>query len=1202
MKKIISILLTVVMLAGLFTVNVSATTLDEVKQESLELYLFEDIFMGMDEFLGLNDFSVDLSTNAVGTDSIYLYKGLTLDSKVLKEISYPQATTRKGATVAMIIESDSKPARAELTIASQIASSKLIKSDDGRYDFRVAGTVYHLGEIAAGKKTGNVFFPGQVYDVSSSTNEVIKNEVLNSAYIQEESTKAVTSATYPINKTGLESINILSSSFANLMIGSNSSYKANETRGELMPVTVTYSDGTTEEYYIVNGSVYLDFPYAIRVADKGKALAVNSNQLQYKDESTAVPVGTSENMNVDILGKIFDVNGNKLLMPKGSEILASINRLSQNFGTYTSGLGYTYSYEIPVDTDKTVNSLTVGNPVSLGAGDMQALMGTDNVVQTSLSSYIKFASDDNKDYYVAIYSYDADRNYSGLFGVTLKHASYQKKIDEVNTLIDALEESTVTPAQILEIESKIEKLKAENGDVNDTHFNIGKINQLKEYLKSQVTTKIDEFKVNVDGLGEKYTLSIKDKVKGVKAEYDFLIANDIEDEDIGLETVNKFKSIYKQYEDAEAFEENVGKWALYTYTIYEDVKDAKEKIDDLDGAITEETVEKVEEYYEIAVLAKAIDEKIKGFGEEYNSSMLEDLLETEKEIEEFYKVGTKEALEYIETFEELLKKAENDVLNNDIKNVEERVNALPDAYTTSIKEEIGKILEAIASIEGRDGQISAETKTKINILVSQMNEEPMYIAMKLDYTRDVFENMTKYGEQALVNDDNTYTYPTGSWGLVVSAISSTTKRAFAEEEFITKLGINSENKATINGIPYQFGVVHSAVNGAENEANSIYSGDLNGEIEIDVQDAPYSELYMAAWSGLTNNVPVTITYHYSDGTTSTDANVTKIKGGTTLPKLDEFTKALYEGTIRMWRASSGTDKWGAYNGVVISHILTPDDTKMLDSITITTSGKEINIFALTGITSNSGIMAVSLKDTMAKLEETDSPAQIRELLVVAETLIGLIEAKEVDYNPQYKATIATLKEKYIEVEDVVCYTDIDNRNITVTFTGEIAEEYFTKDYFGLIKDGKIFTDYTVEKVSGKEVLIKFANKFDYDCKYTVEISKDIMNKEKSVALEVVCNKEYDGLKAVEADIIYADGKAQVYVKNNTKDKQSVTVMICVYDEFNSLVNFELLEKELVSDDVMSENITFDAKDGKIQCIVTDNIDKAKLLYNEINLQ
>ena len=51
MKKIISILLTVVMLAGLFTVNVSATNLDEVKQESLELYLFEDIVFPVERHL-----------------------------------------------------------------------------------------------------------------------------------------------------------------------------------------------------------------------------------------------------------------------------------------------------------------------------------------------------------------------------------------------------------------------------------------------------------------------------------------------------------------------------------------------------------------------------------------------------------------------------------------------------------------------------------------------------------------------------------------------------------------------------------------------------------------------------------------------------------------------------------------------------------------------------------------------------------------------------------------------------------------------------------------------------------------------------------------------------------------------------------------------------------------------------------------------
>ena len=402
---------------------------------AVELNLFEDIFMGVNEFYGKDastGLTLDLSVNEVDTDSIYLYKGLALDSKILKEIKYPQATNRKGGTVAMIIEADNYAARANATIKSQLEAGKLVLSNDGRYDFTVAGTKYHLGEIATGKKTGNVFFPGQVYDTSTSTNGAIKNEVLNSAYLQDDSTKKVTSATYSINKSGLNSVNILSTSFANLLINNESSYKANETRGELVPVTVTYSDGTKEEYYIVNGSVYLDFPYAIRVAEKGKELAVNSNQLQYKEETLAVPVGTEENVSIDYLGKIFNVNGNKLLMPKGSEILASVNRLSQTFGTYTSGLGYTYSYEIPVTKlNTTVESVTVGNPVSLAVADMKKLFGSDNVVQDGLAAYIKVDSDAENDYYVGIYSFNEDRNFSGIFAMTTVACSIQEMIDEI---------------------------------------------------------------------------------------------------------------------------------------------------------------------------------------------------------------------------------------------------------------------------------------------------------------------------------------------------------------------------------------------------------------------------------------------------------------------------------------------------------------------------------------------------------------------------------------------------------------------------------------------------------------------------------------------------------------------------------------------------------------------------------------------------
>ncbi len=410
----------------------------------IELNLFEDIFMGYDEYA---------SNVASGTaeGSLYLYKGLTANGRILGTISYPQSTTRNTVAVAMVIENAKKTANAKTTVTSQVTAGKLVAKDDGRYDFTVAGTTYHLGEIATGKKTGNAFFPGQKYEVPTG-------ETLNPAYTQDSSTKKVTSATYSINKAGLSSVNLLAATFKNQVANHTSNahdYVSGEGRTELLPVTVTYSDGTSEIFYLVSGSTYVDFHKAIRVAVKDKEVVSDTVSLFYagdtKTTADLVPVGASSNIGIDYLGKVFEINGKKLLMPKGSEILASINRLSQNMGNegatggYSTGNGYTYSYEIPVNSvNNTVASVTVDNPVSMtgyGFADFFGELSQDDpdyediVVGTSGTTYVKFTSDDTKDYYLAVYGEnDASgtaNDWTGIFAMTTVASSINDMINEI---------------------------------------------------------------------------------------------------------------------------------------------------------------------------------------------------------------------------------------------------------------------------------------------------------------------------------------------------------------------------------------------------------------------------------------------------------------------------------------------------------------------------------------------------------------------------------------------------------------------------------------------------------------------------------------------------------------------------------------------------------------------------------------------------
>ena len=190
--------------------------------------------------------------------------------------------------------------------------------------------------------------------------------------------------------------------------------------------------------------------------------------------------------------------------------------------------------------------------------------------------------------------------------------------------------------------------------------------------------------------------------------------------------------------------------------------------------------------------------------------------------------------------------------------------------------------------------------------------------------------------------------------------------------------------------------------------------------------------------------------------------------------------------------------------------------------------------------------------------------------------------------------------EYITVESVDCYTDIDNRNITVTFSGAISEDSATKQNFVLKKDGKAVTDYNVEMISGKVVKITVKNSFDYESVYTLEINANVINDEETVTLGKTESYEYDGLSAVDVEITYKDNKISIFVKNNLVQKlDNFVVMTGAFDENNALVKFEPVSGSLEAGAEFNQTIDFNTSAEKINCTIIDTLDDAKLLFNPI---
>ena len=134
---------------------------------------------------------------------------------------------------------------------------------------------------------------------------------------------------------------------------------------------------------------------------------------------------------------------------------------------------------------------------------------------------------------------------------------------------------------------------------------------------------------------------------------------------------------------------------------------------------------------------------------------------------------------------------------------------------------------------------------------------------------------------------------------------------------------------------------------------------------------------------------------------------------------------------------------GGYGFAVTDHILTPNDKKILDKIEIRFATTDAHLFAMTGQLSNSVLLNKVLTETINNLD-TISEENIRPVLEGCSNLMTVLDFKEVPYNEEFKAIVKENKDKFVAVESITSYTDLDNLTYTVKFTGPVAENSITK--------------------------------------------------------------------------------------------------------------------------------------------------------------
>ena len=1231
MKKIISLILTVAMLFSMTTLvaPVSAETevndlfmadasreafLNSKRSQPVELYLFQDIFATYAERS-----SADWYSWASGDISnFWPYKGI--GSGI--EPKYPLTRNDKNADFAMMI--DLGEGASTYTDGMDLKSNPLVSYDteSNRYFVNADGVSYKLGEITEGKKGGNFATFGVKYDVQ--TNKIpdglgIKEQTLNAdVYPNIGTDKQITKAIYPVNRTGVTELNFL--------MTTTQVAAATKSRVCRVPATIKYADGSEEKIALLVGTVGADLQDAIVAVPKQYTTYAEIQANKVVAKSVTGKDVTNENVTIAS-------NGVKNYLSEKSFVLATFMRGEKG----KEFAGYVHSFSIPVDPTKTINSVMFEK-------DHYAIIGhySENVPSkttgTDMSTYaavtIEGAPTDTHNYYIYV---TRSCGSSGIFAMSTSYETYQSKIDKIEARIQALDETynSAQKTEIAEIKNAIQSLEGEGvlGSDYDAEL-IAKLDTLYQSAEAEIkAAQIASVEGKITNMAFKYASLMREEVEGIKAEYDALIASGISASEFNSDLMSKFSKVYDVYVMSSGLEDKAESWGTeYLYTMYTDVIKAKELADGLvenpnagDNVVAKETVEVINKFEKLAKDGLAIDTAIDGLDIVYNKAQLDAIVEIKKSIDEFKTAdGTDKGLANAEPFYALYEKAQADLLQKDIDNTVAKINALGEFYSSAMDTTIAEIDKAIASIEERGRVIPESASESLKALKAQRDEAPVYEMFKLPYNKDVFESLEKYVDQyrneegELVKDSKTGYFVVQSKNFWTFTAIVNNNSSASEKDFETKFNIDSVTyKGTNQGIPYQFGKIRTTVNGAIDTENNSVASSVSNNITVDVPNNTYSKIHTVI-GGFTFDAGVTITYKYADGSTSAEANITKIAGteksnpSALLNELPDYYKNLASiETAREYNKSSDKSRpTGGYSFRVVDHILTPNDKKILDKIEFTFSTTDAHIFAMTGQLAHSALLNKVLTEAVEGIDTT-AEENVRSVLEGCSNIMAALDAKEAPYNKEFKTVVEENKNIFIAVESITSYTDLDSLTYTIKFTGPVAESSLTKALFAIKEivkndEGKdvnvAFNDYeiipVVENGEIREVKLIIKNNFEYDRRFTLTVDKTVAGVSgKTIFTETVA--EYDAKPAVDTDFKFEEnGTGSVKIVNNMNDAQEVTAIIAVYNEKNQMVAKYLVNRVLATGESVAQTVAFQLSEGqKVECLVLDSLTNCKKVYN-----
>lgn len=1009
-------------------------------------------------------------------------------------------------------------------------------------------------------------------------------------------------------------------------------------KASMNKVTVTYANGHKDiKYFVMTNAVanknVSDAELTIVYAPKKDIWTADdlygANKVTAKALSNA---NSAEHGIVDVSALTVDdiiFKNPDILMTQSANVASWINN-RQDACANDNGQRVTMA-NIALE-DQEVESFTVNKffnyiaekiPTSIPVGT-----SATQVRQAFIPVTVKGASEDY-DYFAYV---AATTDYSLLLGATVVGGSLQDDIDAIEKRIEALDTpyNSEQKVEIAEIKNAIESLKTQG--VLESDFEdalITKLNKLYVEAEEEIkTAQIASVESKITNMAFKYISSMREEVEGIKAEYDALIASGILSSEFNEDLMAKFTKVYDVYVMSADLEDKVAGWSEeYLYTMYDEVKAAKTLAEGLkenesagDDVVDAKVVETIDNFYTLATDGVKIDTDIDSLNIIYSKDDLEKIVEIKATIDEFKsKGGTDKGLANAEIFNSIYTAAKEDLLQRDIDIVVEKIEALPELYTATVDNDIAAIQADIAVIEGKGGAIPTEAATKLAGLITQRDEAPAYVEFNLPYNKDVIESLARYQDQFRDKGGN---YVKDSSNHFVNQLPLEKQWTFAafltgtstlvEEDMVSKLGVDlATNKATIKGVPYQFGKIKTTVDGKVDAENNSLTSEISSTITVDVPNNAYSKLHTAMWAQ-TEGAGITVKYVYADGSVSEEQNVKKIAGYrqelsvlyTQNPTYYKVLNNDSKATIKYYRAYmpqyDTAAPGGGYGLAIGDHILTPDDKKILDKIEFSFATKDAHIFAMTGQIANSVLLNKVLTEAVDSFDTT-AETNIRAVLEGCTNIMASLDEKEVPYDAALKTAVAENKNIFVAIESITAYTDLDNMTFTVKFTGPVALTSITKALFAVTKNGGDFADYELVPVEEngeiREVKVVIKNDLDYESTYELTISREVAGVSgKTILTDTV--KAYDSKPAVDAEITIENAAGTAKLTNNMTGSQEVTAIVAVYDANNSMVAKYLINKELASGETVSQPVAFDLKDGqKIECLILDSLTNCKKIYN-----